>query len=92
MRVQRDHGLTRPRPDNVPIPAALDRPETQQFLQQFVRSRLSPDGLSVNLSQCGNVPELVQVVQKLTTGAWSAILKAVAAIAPNVCECVFCVH
>ena len=71
------------------VPASLDRPEVQQALQQFVRSKLSPDGLVANLSACASVPALVQLVQKLTSGAWTAILKALSAVAPQVRHCLF---
>lgn len=78
---QRDREYTAGPP---PIPAEFLRPNVVQLIAEFVKSRCTPERRMVDLSGVEKQPLMLQTLGRLTTGSWTAILKAVSEIYPQV--------
>jgi hypothetical protein len=67
-----------------PIPAALERAEVTTLLQQFIQSRYHAPQQLLNLSNVAAEPLLMKSLDRLTTGAWTALLKSASVVCPQV--------
>lgn len=66
------------------IPSVLNRHEVESLLREFIQSRYQPENNMLDLSAVAEVQPLIQVIGRLTTGAWNAIFKQASVVCPNV--------
>jgi hypothetical protein len=70
--------------DDFSIPRALEAPQVLELLRQFVSSRYMPDRSMCDLSNVSAEQALMQSIDRLTTGSWNGLLKAVASLGQQV--------
>jgi hypothetical protein len=78
-RDQQASGSTPP-----PIPREFERPEVVQLLQQFINARFSAELRMLNLSAVEKEPLLYRTLGRMTTGSWTAMIKAASELCPMV--------